>query len=69
MERPVDESGTTILIPFFFEPQLDERRPASKIAESILESVSKWFWPSLRAHQLRVDVHAFQNGQRCQLFH
>jgi RNA polymerase primary sigma factor len=57
-----DQLGTSILIPWFFEPKEEEPRPLTAIAEDTARSIRKWFWPSLVEGRLRADVRVFERG-------
>lgn len=62
--RELNQSGTTILIVGFAEPD-EEERQLDDIASDITRAVEKWFWPSLGQMQergLRVRVQAFDSG-------
>jgi hypothetical protein len=48
--------GTSILIPFFFEPEEEDTRSLLEIAGDTVVSVNRWFWPSLITNRLRVTV-------------
>ena len=54
--RNLSEYGTSILIPFFFEPEQEEPRPLDEIADDLILSVNRWFWPSLITNHLAVTV-------------
>ncbi len=54
--RELSEHGTSILIPFFFEPEQEEPRPLHEIASDLIGSVNRWFWPSLITKHLDVTV-------------
>lgn len=57
-------TGTSILIMGFFEPRNEIRRDVREIAGDLIESVSRWFWPSLKGTvpELKVTVEAYENG-------
>ena len=57
-------TGTSILIVGFSEPGHPQPRPLSEIAHDILESSTRWFWPSisLSPASLRVSANVFLNG-------
>lgn len=66
LERPPSSTGTSILIVGFMEPEEEGVRPLNQTVEAILESASRWFWPSdghLRP-LLRVTAEAIQDGTR-----
>ena len=59
-------SGTTLVVVGFFEPGEEEPRPLSTVAAEILQSATRWFWPSICSNtgDLQVDVEAFDNNER-----
>jgi hypothetical protein len=56
LDRSPDDFGTSILIPFFFEPEQDEPRSLLEIANDTIDSINRWFWPSLITKRLEVSV-------------
>jgi len=50
------DSDTSILIPFFFEPDEEDVRSLLEIAKDTAKSVGLWFWPSLITNRLKVTV-------------
>jgi hypothetical protein len=57
-------SGTSVLIIGFYIPDDEEALDLKKIAEEILESACKWFWPSIAGAKptMSVDVSIEKNG-------
>jgi hypothetical protein len=60
LERP--ELGTTVVIPWFFEPSEEDPRALLEIAEDTARSIRRWFWPSLSSGRLKAEVKAFEQG-------
>jgi len=60
---PSDGHGTSILILGFDEPLEEERRELKDVAEQVVESASRWFWPSLCTINptLAVEAVVFHN--------
>jgi hypothetical protein len=64
--RPVQmNTGTSILIVGFKEPTGEEDRPLTLIADEILDSASRWFWPSinLELQSLEVNAEVYEDGE------
>jgi hypothetical protein len=59
------DTGTSSLIVGFFEPDEDESRPLGKIAQDIIESSERWYWPSMAGSTPALQVHvvAERNGE------
>src|SRR6185503_2043105 len=57
-------SGTTALIVGFYEPDQDEIRKLENIADDILASAERWFWPSMTGtkRSMEVEVSVERNG-------
>lgn len=49
-------TGTSALIVGFEEPEEDEPRDLSEIAEEILSSAERWFWPSMTGSNPAMEV-------------
>lgn len=60
LDRP--ELGTTVVIPWFFEPSEEEPRALLDIAADTARSIRRWFWPSLAQGRLRAEVRVFESG-------
>jgi len=60
------DTGTSALIVGFSEPDQDETRELNKIAEAILESAERWFWPSMNGKNpsMEVEVSVERNGKQ-----
>jgi hypothetical protein len=60
------DTGTSALIVGFSEPDQDETRELNKIAEAILESAERWFWPSMsgKTPSMEVEVSVERNGKQ-----
>jgi hypothetical protein len=58
-------SGTSVLIVGLFEPDLDEVRSIDEIANDILSSSERWFWPSMSGDEpsMQVEVAVERNGK------
>jgi hypothetical protein len=52
------DTGTSALIVGFYEPEEDQTRPLEAIAESIVESSERWFWPSMSRNKPSLHVEA-----------
>lgn len=63
LNRSLKECGTTILIPFFFEPNQEEQRPCAEIAADALASIRRWFWPALHHGSLEAEVIVSEDGR------
>ncbi|MEZ5343578.1 MAG: hypothetical protein R2706_19730 [Acidimicrobiales bacterium] len=62
--RHNQQSGTSIAVLDFFEPEREEQRSVGDVASDILESTARWFWPSLIGEpSLRVSVVATNDGK------
>jgi hypothetical protein len=59
------DTGTSALIVGFYEPEEDESRPLEQIAESIVASSERWFWPSMSGKKpsLEVEVIVERDGK------
>jgi hypothetical protein len=59
-------SGTSVLIVGFYEPEEDEVRPIEEIADDILSSMERWFWPSMSGSKssMQVEVAVERNGRQ-----
>src|SRR5262249_27659667 len=49
-------SGTSVLIVGFYEPDQDEVRNLSDIANDIVASAERWFWPSMVGAETSMGV-------------
>jgi hypothetical protein len=60
------KTGTSALIVGFYEPDQDETRDLKQIAEDILESAARWFWPSMTGKNpaMEVEVSIEVNGKQ-----
>ena len=58
-------TGTSALLLGFFEPDEDDDRPLEDIAEEILRSSERWFWPSMMGPKpsLEVEVTVERDGK------
>jgi hypothetical protein len=59
-------SGTSALIVGFYEPDQDEVRKLDEIANDIVASAERWFWPSMsgRGPSMEVEVRVEKDGIR-----
>lgn len=57
-------SGTSVMIVGFYEPDQDEIRKLNDIAEDIVRSAARWFWPSMtgRTPAMEIEVTVEKNG-------
>jgi hypothetical protein len=60
------ETGTSVLIVQFYEPEEDRNRGLKEIAQDILASSTRWFWPSMSGKHpsLEVEVLVEQDGRK-----
>lgn len=58
-------SGTTIMLLAFAEPETDEQRGLREIAEELLESAIRWFWPAICVPpgRMKVEAEVRRNGE------
>ena len=52
------DPGTTALIVGFYEPEEDDRRDLNEIADDIIVSAERWFWPAMTGASPRLEVEA-----------
>lgn len=65
LDRASDKrAGTSVLIVSFYEPDQDEIRKLQDIADDILASAARWFWPSMMGPTpaMEVEVSIEKNG-------
>src|SRR5262249_19222744 len=57
-------TGTSVLIVGFYEPDQDEVRKLETIANDIIASAERWFWPSMTGNDptMTVEVAIERNG-------
>ena len=64
LDRPADlGTGTTLMILGFTEQEQEQPREASVVAEDILNSAARWFWPSILSGSLVVTASAQDNNE------
>ena len=56
LERPDDSTGTSILIPGFHDPAVDDEPVPSAIAERLAVGAARNFWPAIESGRLSVYV-------------
>ena len=58
-------SGTSVLINGFYERDQDQERSVTDIAEDIVASAERWFWPSISGSKpsMEVEVAVERNGK------
>lgn len=64
LDRPAQlGTGTSIVVVGFFEPLLENPRELEETALGLMESTTRWFWPSLDPARpaLQVDVRVYDN--------
>jgi hypothetical protein len=67
LDRPSSsETGTSVLIVQFYEPEEDGSRSLKEIAQDILASSTRWFWPSMSGEHpsLEVEVIVERDGKK-----
>lgn len=59
-------TGTSILVVGFLEPAQEEARSLGAVAEDILNSAARWFWPAITAFppSLQVSAEVYEDGVR-----
>lgn len=57
-----DQTGTSILIPFFSAPGSQDQDSARELVDSIRKSLNLWFWPILNSGTLEVTISHSVNG-------
>lgn len=62
LDHVAGTTGTTILIPFFREPAVEEQKTPIDLVDAIADSIRKWFWPSLHGGLLECRVTLAENG-------
>jgi hypothetical protein len=65
LDRPAQlGTGTSILVVGFFEPREERFREPEEVASAMLESASRWFWPSMNVtpQEMRVSARTYDNG-------
>jgi hypothetical protein len=64
LERNGLNTGTTLEIVGFDEPEFDRVRSMEEISEDIIESAERWFWPSMTGGNPSVEIEAVieENG-------
>lgn len=63
----IDGTGTTLLIPGFHEPDLEEAtdlgiRDPEALCHDLTQAASKWFWPAISWGRLDVQARVFLSG-------
>lgn len=62
LDRPAElGTGTTLMILGFTEQEQEQPREASAVAEDILRSAARWFWPSILSGSLVVTASVSDN--------
>lgn len=56
-----EQTGTSIIVPFFSPPGSNGVEP-KPLQESIIRSLNMWFWPIIRSNRLVVDVSVSTDG-------
>ena len=62
LQRDWVNPGTSILIPFFDNPRVDEELSLADVVAQITAAVQRWFWPSLLSGALEVHVGGRSGG-------
>lgn len=62
LDHPHGTTGTSIVVPFFFDPSSETQSGSLTVASAIAASLRKWFWPSLHDSILRCRVSVHENG-------
>ena len=62
LDRDWKSTGTSILIPFFHNPRIDDDPTSVQLAKQIEEATQLWFWPSLESGILEVEVGRRDRG-------
>jgi hypothetical protein len=63
LTRP-SETGTSILILGFDEPQYEVERDINLICSDIVDASVRWFWPALLNEDLRVFVEGYEDDEQ-----
>ena len=58
-----DQTGTSILIPFFSAPGSQDQDSARELVDSIRKSLNLWFWPILNSGTLEVTISHSVDGK------
>ena len=56
LDRDWKRPGTSILIPFFDNPRLDEQLSPQQVVDQISKATQEWFWPCIDSGILEVRV-------------
>ena len=62
LDRDWKSTGTSILIPFFHNPRIDDDPTSEQLVNQIKEATQLWFWPSLESGILEVEVGRREKG-------
>jgi hypothetical protein len=62
LDRDWKSPGTSILIPFFSNPRVDDVPTQDELIKQIREATQMWFWPSLQSGILEVSVGYREKG-------
>jgi len=57
-------AGTTALVVGFLEPGAEEQRQLEDVANEVLRSATRWFWPSIEPGKLIVEAEVRHNNGR-----
>jgi hypothetical protein len=64
IERTIGNSGTSILILGFDDPNLEEEDAINDVCEAILRSAQRWFWPAMIRGEMKVLVEGWQDDEQ-----
>jgi hypothetical protein len=62
IERAAGDSGTSILILAFDDPNFEEEKSIEEICNAILHSAQRWFWPAMIRQEMRVVVEGWEGN-------
>lgn len=59
LERTSEQgTGTTVTVLGFHEPEQEDARPLETVAQDLLQSAARWFWPSITQEPRSLNVTA-----------
>lgn len=61
-ERAAGESGATVLIVGFAEPNLEQPRDLEDVCADMTAAVGEWFWPAMTSGRLKVTIEGRRQG-------
>jgi RNA polymerase primary sigma factor len=58
-----EDTGTSVVIPFFGPPGQTEESSPKEVCDAILKAANLWYWPAIQSKRLEIVVSRVENGQ------